>query len=487
MNLIKEFIVYKLKLFIVIFSIILPVVALVFSFFLITYFFDDNNNQQNEGITLTTQEKTINPKEKAKNFISDTFDMFDKENKVNPLKEKERINILLLGRASEDYPGSHLTDTIILASYKPKTNQAAMLSIPRDLYVKIPDTQRYTKINFIYHYGRQKNGEAGGIEYMRKTVKEITNQNIDYYVMLDFIGFEKLINQIGGVTVDVAKELHDDRYPGPNFSYQTFHINPGVQTLDGGTALKYVRTRHNPDGDFGRAYRQQQVLEAVKKKIFEMNNIDLLSKVSEIKSIINENINTNIEQKDYPYFLNLANDLNLNNVTNKVLDNRGEKPILVSSSARLGFKRAYFLKPVGGDYTRVHEIAENIFDLDKLRLINEKREQEKPKILINDKSNNYSNALELKKRLNQFGFQNITVNNTMEVQENTIIIDFTEGLKPYSLDIINKSLQAEDIVSKEKENINYDIEINIGTDIENIFIENNILLPREAYREQEYE
>ncbi|MBD3300600.1 MAG: hypothetical protein GF347_04570 [Candidatus Moranbacteria bacterium] len=484
-NLLKTFFIYKIRLIILITSISLPILALIIAIALTSSYPVFKNSTDAKFFLFSNNQNQINVKEKAARFISQTFNLFDSEKNLAIFKNKERINILLLGRASKDYPGSHLTDTIILVSYKPKTNQAAMLSIPRDLYVKIPETHRYTKINFIYHYGTQAEKQNGGIKYMKKVVKEVTNQEIDYYIMLDFKGFEKLIDEIGGITVNVTKSLHDEKYPGPNFSYQTFHIDPGVQTLNGETALKYVRTRHNPGGDFGRSFRQQQVLKAVKSKILSQESVNLITKVRSLQEIIDEHMQSDINPADFPAFIQMARSINLNSITNKVLDNRGRQPLLTSISSRLGRGRAYLLKPVGGDYSRIHEIAENIFDLEKLRIINEKRETENPTILIVDKSADPKTGTEIKHKLEEFGFSKTTLKNDSSIEEETVIYDNTNNLKPYSLDILIKSLKIDQIKSNHPDK-NYDLIIELGTQAENVFEENNILLPKEAYEEQDY-
>ncbi|MEI9966097.1 MAG: LCP family protein [Candidatus Moraniibacteriota bacterium] len=197
----------------------------------------------------------------AKGLITPGEDILKKD-------EDGRINVLLLGRAGEHYPGKNLTDTVILLSIQTKTRQVALLSLPRDLLVALPGSQPATKLNALYQYGLSS---GKGPDTIREAVSTVTDQSIHYTFLIDFDGFEELVDTLGGIRVDVPRDFTDTRYPGKNYSYETFSIQKGWQTLDGPTALKYVRERHaDPEGDFGRAKRQQQVLQALKSKAFSL-------------------------------------------------------------------------------------------------------------------------------------------------------------------------------------------------------------------------
>jgi hypothetical protein len=106
---------------------------------------------------------------------------------------------------------------------------------------------------------------------MTDTVTEITGLPIHYFVILDFDGFEKIIDTVGGVRINAERDFLDTRYPGKNYGYETFQLSKGWHSLDGATALKYVRERHaDPEGDFGRAKRQQETIRAVRDKVFSV-------------------------------------------------------------------------------------------------------------------------------------------------------------------------------------------------------------------------
>jgi LCP family protein required for cell wall assembly len=499
MKIIRKLVILFIKLALVFIILILPLFSGIFTGFIFLKTYNVSFDILKKDYVYGKEDKEVKElslSSRASNIITQTTDYIKKEPPKFKWGTEERVNILLLGKASEDYPGSNLTDTIILASYNPKTGDAAMLSIPRDLYVQIPDTNRYTKLNYIYHYGTQKDGNRGGIRYMSRVIKEITNQQVNYFILIDFKGFVKLVDEVEGVSVDVKKEIHDTRYPGPNYSYQTFHIDPGVQTLDGETALKYVRTRHDQDGDFGRAFRQQQVLMAMKNKFFNNSSLSLITKLNSILNIISENVETDIEFSEYGAFLNATRDLTPSKITNKVIDNRGQYPILMSVSQRTRGGYVYYLKPVTGDYSQIHELSQNIFNLEKIQKLSQKKEEENPKILLINKSGNRSNLNKTYDYLKQAGYTQIEIQNrtsdynnstTYDIIEKTIIHDNTQGIKVYTLDDLIKILKAEPPTETYLEEYSqYDFIIELGNNLPDFSQQKEITLPPEAWVESEY-
>ncbi len=184
-------------------------------------------------------------------------------------EKKDRINILLLGvdkRESEDVPRS---DTIIIVTIDPLTRDVAMLSIPRDLLVTIPGYGD-TKINAAYSYGAQT--EVTGPGLVRATIEYNFGIPIHYFAEVDFDGFVRIVDTLGGVTVDVPAPIKDDEYPGERYDYTRIYFPTGLQHMDGRTALRYVRTRHD-DNDFARGARQQQVLQALREQGIRLNLI----------------------------------------------------------------------------------------------------------------------------------------------------------------------------------------------------------------------
>jgi LCP family protein required for cell wall assembly len=189
----------------------------------------------------------------------------------------ERINVLLLGvdqRPSQK--GATRTDTMILLTVDPASKTAGILSIPRDLWVRIP-TIGYNKITAAHYYGDFNNYPGGGPALAMKTVEKELGVRPHYYVKVNFAGFEKVIDQIGGIDLYVENTINDPKYPDHNYGYDPLYIRAGHHHFDGEMALKYARTRHG-SSDFARMTRQQQVIEAVLRQVLDTDQLDTLIK-----------------------------------------------------------------------------------------------------------------------------------------------------------------------------------------------------------------
>lgn len=187
---------------------------------------------------------------------------------------EDRITFLLLGMGGEGHEGPLLTDTILVASIQPSARTATLISIPRDLFIPLPDS-RYEKVNAINAYAERGGGE--GAVAVREALSSVLDLKIPYHVRVDFRGFAGLIDAIGGVTVDVERTLDDPQYPiaGQESApwrerFERLVIPAGRQHMNGALALKYVRSRHalgSEGSDFARARRQQRLLVAVRDRV----------------------------------------------------------------------------------------------------------------------------------------------------------------------------------------------------------------------------
>ncbi len=223
----------------------------------------------------------------------------DKAGEPMILDEAGNINVLIAWYAGANRGNRWglLTDTMILASFNPKLQVVTFLSIPRDLYVNY--TTGYSgRINALYPitYSENNNDHNIASQALAKKITEITGIPIPYYMSVDFDGFVSFIDHIGGIEVNVTETIHDPEFPGPNNSYVTFHIDPGVQMLDGETALKYARSRHTTS-DFSRSKRQQQVVEGMIQRIIGSFNLTNLNEMKRLYGVAEEVFQTNISLK----------------------------------------------------------------------------------------------------------------------------------------------------------------------------------------------
>lgn len=189
-----------------------------------------------------------------------------------------RTNILVLGVGGGTHEGSDLTDTMLVISLKKDKHSVALISVPRDTW---SDTLK-DKVNSAYHYGEEKK-KGGGLVLAKTITEDVVGMPIHYAFVIDFSGFTKIIDLVGGVDVMVPQAFTDMQYPiegkendlcggDPTFRcrYESIHFNEGLVHMDGTFALKYVRTRHaegEEGSDFARSRRQQDVLVALRKKI----------------------------------------------------------------------------------------------------------------------------------------------------------------------------------------------------------------------------
>jgi polyisoprenyl-teichoic acid--peptidoglycan teichoic acid transferase len=262
------------------------------------------------------------------------------------------FSVLLLGYGGGKHDGGLLTDTIIDAYIEPRSHKVTLITIPRDLWVSIPEKEnkiKNYKINAAYAIGSddknypnkpaQYTGTNGGGEMAKKVVSDVTGLPSDYYVALSFAGFTKSIDILGGVDIKVARNFEDQFYPidgkesdscgastddqktreatlsgdlldqSYGCRYEDLKFTAGISHMDGVTALKYVRSRHsNQDGnDFNRSARQRELLVAVRDRMLSIGFIP--KAISFFKTLtydMQTDLNLNTLQQYLPYISEIS-------------------------------------------------------------------------------------------------------------------------------------------------------------------------------------
>jgi LCP family protein required for cell wall assembly len=185
-------------------------------------------------------------------------------------------NVLVVGLDSVE--GSHRTDTIMVIHISSKDKKVSVVSIPRDTIMDIPGIG-FTKVNHAFAYG--------GVDLTRDTLEDFFGVKIPFTVAINIYGLAKVIDTLGGLTIDVEKRMYYVDYAGGLY----VDLYPGIQTLNGRQAVAYVRFRHDAEGDIGRILRQQKFIQALARKIVAKK--DVLSAPKVILSLLS-NINTNM-------------------------------------------------------------------------------------------------------------------------------------------------------------------------------------------------
>ena len=232
------------------------------------------------------------------------------------VKNMPEITCLLIGKSL------NLTDTIIVASYNPQTQEAVMMSIPRDTFVGKDKTKAtaMNKINALYQQSPEK---------LLKAVNDITGLDIEYYITVDTAALKELVDEIGGVYFDVPIDMDYDDTSQDLY----IHLDKGYQLLDGDKAEQLVRFRKNNDmtgypasygsDDYGRMRTQREFIMAALKQTLQAKN---LLKLGELLDIANRNVETNMELSMLKDYLPYITKFNTENIQTASLPGASEKP-----------------------------------------------------------------------------------------------------------------------------------------------------------------
>jgi LCP family protein required for cell wall assembly len=328
----------------------------------------------------------------AAKYLPALWDLTFKQNVIQLKETKEkRVNLLLLGVGGGTHDGPNLTDTIIFASIDPATKKVTLVSLPRDLWV--PDLN--AKINTVYTFAEEKE-QGTGLSVTKALISKMLGQQIDYAVKIDFEGFEKMIDMAGGLTLDVDNTFDDYEYPlsgkeadpcgltedtiaslsGQIASgsasvvesfpcrYEHLHFDQGTVTMDGETALKYVRSRHGTGregSDFARSKRQEKVITAFKEKMLAADTLLNPVKVVGIVNTLQGSIETDIKENEYDDFVKLAQKIKGAKVSSAIIDvgDQSEERFGILTNPPIGpeYHNQWVLSPrVGnGDYEEIQE------------------------------------------------------------------------------------------------------------------------------------
>ncbi|PIY78915.1 MAG: hypothetical protein COY81_05410 [Candidatus Pacebacteria bacterium CG_4_10_14_0_8_um_filter_43_12] len=280
-------------------------------------------------------------------------------------------SIALLGYGGPGHDGGALTDTIILAYIQPRKKSIHLITIPRDIWVELPllpdgQTKGY-KLNAAYAVGTDETqfkdrpveftGKGGGGSLAKYALAQVTGINPTYFFALNFYAFEHALDQLGGIEVRVPQGFDDPFYPieteknntctkseeeiaalsatlsgdllAEQFlcRYEHLYFEAGFQLMDGATALKYVRSRHSSQSgnDFSRSQRQLAVIEAVKKRVL---NLNFVPKILPLIQSLSANIQTDIDATNLTELIAASKELEDYSIDRVILS---EKNVLQSS------------------------------------------------------------------------------------------------------------------------------------------------------------
>ncbi|MDM8527190.1 LCP family protein [Anaerolineales bacterium HSG24] len=307
------------------------------------------------------------------------------------------FNILLMG--ADKRPGGNVgrSDTIIVVSINPLSKTVAMLSFPRDLWVTIPNYGTH-RINAAYLLGERTSPNGGGIRLMQETIEQNFGLKTDYHAQINFDGFERVVDTLGGIELDIP-ELHDTaRFYGftpsyinkashysfipsrvvdagkptanaselitqtlvftsdaqlsqimPEPGYRMVYLEAGRQVIDGETALQYARSRASVTADFARMKRQQAILLAIRKQALQT---DVLPRIPELWSDLHDTIQTDLSLLHIIKLASIAKTIQLDGIQTATIDHTMTNDYRTDKGARV-------LLP---DYEKIGELIEEMFE-----------------------------------------------------------------------------------------------------------------------------
>jgi LCP family protein required for cell wall assembly len=264
----------------------------------------------------------------------------------------DRVNILVIGIGGDGHPGGgiDLADSILLVSLKPSQKKAALISIPRDFYLKIGHYGMH-RLNDAHALGENAGYPGGGPGLTIDQVKAITGQPINAYIRLDFKAFEKIIDDLGGVDVYVYRPFHDQLF---NDTFQQ-----GWQHMNGHRALQYARYRYiiGLEGtNFARELRQQQIVSAIRKKMQNLTPAQAL-RLAMSASSVSHYTKTNLSTPQMVQLYNTFHDMNPANVRHVSLQPMTEIFMLTKIN-----DSGEAVRPRNGDYGPIRATIQNVFN-----------------------------------------------------------------------------------------------------------------------------
>jgi len=342
--------------------------------------------------------------------------------------ENGRTNILLFGTSEDDpgHGGAALTDSVMVLSLDKANKSAAMVSMPRDLWVDYGQAcvAGYSgKINALYQCYAGDGDVAAGANALKDKVGEIFGLDIQYYVKVNYTVVRELTTALGGVTVNVESED-----PRGLYDINTkLKLPNGPATLQGEEALAFVRARGDGGGygfagsNFVREQNQQKMLVAIRDKALSLGTLSNPAAVIQIMDALGDNIRTNFTTAEVKTLANIGKDVDANKITHIDL-NDGDKRVVTTGS----YNGQSIVKPVAGIgvYTGIQEYIKTQLDGGSV-------ESEDATIAVLNGSDTVGAAAAEQTKLKQEGLLNITINDTAYSPKSSLIwYDTTGGKMP---------------------------------------------------------
>ncbi|HEX5796930.1 MAG TPA: LCP family protein [Candidatus Saccharimonadales bacterium] len=356
-----------------------------------------------------------------------------------------RVNILLLGRGGLGHDGADLTDTIILVSIDPIAREAGMVSVPRDLYVSVPDIGSM-KINSVFYTGKtralnattkrdddtKREAETAGMNLVDRTIEEILGIPVHYHAMVDFSGFKQAIDTVGGIDVNVPKRVRETMWIDRR-NY-VLDVRPGMQHMGGFEALAYARSRHTAQrGDFDRAERQRLIILALKDKILSLGTFSNPAKLSTLIDQFGNHVQSNFSTGDVNKLYSLAQRIESSKVKSIGL---ADPPNDFVKTAYIGGLSVVIPSAGLDNYSEIHYYIRNTLKDSFLKM-------ENAGVMVLNGTDRSGLAKDKAQLLKSYGYRVVKAGNApTRNYAKTVIIDLKHGDKKYTRHYLEKRFKV---------------------------------------------
>ncbi len=353
-----------------------------------------------------------------------------------------RINIMLLGKGGEGHTAPDLTDTILIASVDPVHNEAAILSVPRDLYVRSKGSSM--KINAVYAtakgnvLGGKKipnqtaEAEKAGFGAIEQVVEDTMGIPVHYYVMIDFNGFKKAIDTVGGIDINVTSATSLYEVLSIDGRRYTLDVKPGQEHFDGFRALAYSRSRMaSARGDFDRGARQRLVLIALKEKVFSMGTFGNPLKINQLINDFSTNMQSNLSTQEVLRLYDIGKNIDASKVTSVGL---ADPPNNFVTTGNIGGQSVVVPRAGTDDFSEIKNYVRNALKDGFIR-------NENATIAVYNGTNTGGLAGSKATDLRSYGYNiSVVADAPTKNYTKTILVDLRKGEKKYTKNYLEKRL-----------------------------------------------
>lgn len=276
-----------------------------------------------------------------------------------PLASRDTVYLAIGGISGVGNDGPLLTDTIMLVVLKPRDGAFGLISVPRDLAVAT-EAGAFRKVNSVYALAEARDS-GSGLEAFKRALASITGAPVSYAAVINFSGFEQLIDAFGGVTVDVPHSFIDHTYPDGRGGVKTVSFTAGRQRLDGATALEYARSRHGSDGensDFARARRQQLIAVSLMHEALQLKTLASPRRLHALADLLGDAVDTDLPVGDAVDVALQFQNADPDAAPRLVIDD-GPNGFLNNA---IGPDGAFLLTPRGGSFAQIQRAVADLFD-----------------------------------------------------------------------------------------------------------------------------